>query len=326
MRDSVRIVTFRELPSGGDADCVLLMHHAFGSSWDPGAIGTPSFEAQYPRHADYVGVCALDRGRVVSAVLVHRFPVRTRRGSGTCSGLGAVATLPTHTRRGLARTLIEEVHRRERENGSPFVFLYTGRSIVAHRLYESLGYHDVYDFPKAVRWVPVARRGLPRGWRWRRATIDDRQSIVGLRAELGRARFGFTREGVDWWPGAGRWFAPERDSWFVLEQGRNVVAYAGLRAEGELRACNEAMARTLAARHYLLRSLESEAPRAWLLLGAPVLAELRGVSGLRAYRRAPSSYSVLMARSLDRPLRSHELIHELGTDRPGFLMGVADAF
>ena len=321
----MRILTFRELPQGWEADCVLLMHNAFGSSWDPRAVSTPRFERHYPRPAEYVGLCAVERGRIVSAVLTHRFPFRTRQTDGICSGLGAVATLPTHAGRGLARSLIEEVHRRERRSGSPFILLYTGRSIVAHALYESLGYHDVLEFPRAVRPVPKARRALPREWCWRRATRGDRRTIEGLRADLGRTRFGFTRQGVDWWP-TRQWFAPGPPEWFVLERDGRVVGYAGVTTEGQVRVCQEGMARTELARNLLLRSLESEASGRWLMIGSALIHELRKTPGIRAYTLEEGSYTVLMAKSLDGPFHQSDLIHELGSDRPDFLIGPADAF
>ena len=321
----MRIVTFHELPPGWEASSTLLMHSAFGSSWDPRELGTKQFDQHYPRYSDYVGLCAVDHGRIVSSVLVHRFPFRTRQRECTCSGLGAVATLPTYTRRGLARRLIEEAHRRERANGSPFMLLYTGRSIVAHALYEGLGYRDVLDFPRAVRWVPNRERSLPRGWTWRNATRDDWHAIKEMRAYLGRGRSGFTREGVEWGPGPGKWFAPD-DMWSVLECDRSIVAYASVRTEGQLRACHEGMACTEKARHLLLRSLESEARGRWLLLGSPLIYELRAAPGIRAYSLAPGSHSVLMAKSLDGPRSPSDLAHELGSDHPSFLIGVADSF
>ena len=322
----MRILTFRELPPGWEADSVLLMHNAFGSSWDPHALSTRRFGTDYPQRAEYVGLGAVERGRIVSSVAVHRFPFRTRRGDCTCSGLGAVATLPTHARRGLARSLIEEAHRRERLSGSPFMLLYTGRSILAHALYESLGYRDVLDFPRAVRPVPRTKRPLPAGWRWRRATHHDRRPIEELRADLGRARCGFTRQGVEWWPGPRRWFGPALQEWFVLERHRHVVGYANLRTEGQVRACHEGMARTEQARGLLLRALESQASGGWLLLGSPVLDELRRAQGMHAYTPEEGSYGVLMAKSLGGSLSRSALVHELGTDCPGFLIGTADAY
>jgi hypothetical protein len=86
------------------------------------------------------------------------------------------------------------------------------------------------------------------------------------------------------------------------------------------------MARTAMAQALLLRSLETEASGGWLLLGSPLLYELRGTPGIRAYRRERGSYTVLMAKSLNGPHIPFDLAHELGTDRPGFLIGVADFF
>jgi hypothetical protein len=198
------------------------------------------------------------------------------------------------------------------------MLLYTGRSIVAHGLYESLGYHDVLEFPIAARLVPPGKRALPRGWRWRRARQEDRHPIEELRAVLSEGRCGFSRVGVDWWSGP--------QGWFVLERDGNIVGYASLKTEGKLRACHEGMARTAMAQALLLRSLETEASGGWLLLGSPLLYELRGTPGIRAYRRERGSYTVLMAKSLNGPHIPFDLAHELGTDRPGFLIGVADFF
>jgi hypothetical protein len=86
------------------------------------------------------------------------------------------------------------------------------------------------------------------------------------------------------------------------------------------------MARTELAPGFLLRSLEAEASGRWLVLGSPVIYELRKAPGIHAYRLEEGSYSVLMAKSLEGPLRQPDLVHELGTDRPGFLIGTADSY
>ena len=112
----------------------------------------------------------------------------------------------------------------------------------------------------------------------------------------------------------------------MLERDGSVVGYASMKTEGQVRACHEGMARTELARCFLLRSLESEASGRWLVLGSPLIHELRKAPGIHAYTPEEGSYSVLMAKSLDGPLRQSDLVHELGTDRPGFLNGTADSF
>ena len=314
----MRITAYRELPPGWEGSDVLLMHHAFGSSWDPRTMTHPQFSRRYPSNADYVGLCAVEARRILSSVEVVRFPFRTRQGEFTCSGLGAVATLPSFSRRGLARKLIVGALRRETRAGSPFMFLYTGRSMVAHALYEGLGFRDVLEFPRAARLVPEVRPELPRGWRWRTALRSDRAAVRRLHEELAKDRCGFTRHGVNWWSGSGHWW--------VLEQEGTIEGYANLRTEGRVLACHEGMARASGARTLLLRALESTASGKWLLLGGPLLHELRTAPQVRSYAVEPGSYRVLMARPLIDFDRSTDLAHELGADRPDFLNGIADSF
>ena len=112
----------------------------------------------------------------------------------------------------------------------------------------------------------------------------------------------------------------------MLERDEGIVGYASLRSEGRVLACDEGMGRSERARSLLLRSLESEGSGRWLMLGSSMIDELRNAPGIHDYTIERSSYGVLMARSLAGPVRRSDLAHELGTDRPGFLIGTADAF
>ena len=62
------------------------------------------------------------------------------------------------------------------------------------------------------------------------------------------------------------------------------------------------------------------------MLGSSTVDEFRNAPGFHDYTLERSSYGVLMARSLAGPVRRSDLAQELGTDRPGFLIGTADAF
>ena len=314
----MRIVTFRELPVGWETETALLKHLAFGASWDPRSLTPHRFEQKYPAYADYGGLCAVERGRVVSSLAILRFPFRARRGLVRCSGLGAVATLPTFSRRGFAKHLIREAHQRERADGSAFMLFYANRSQIAHALYEKLGYHDVLEFPRAIRRVPTHRDVLPEGWRWRTAARRDRTSIEHLFASIARRRYGFIRKGADWWPGP--------RGWFVLERRGELVAFARLEKEGRVVACQDAATRPGTTRALLLRCLESEASGSWLMLGTTLVHELRSVPGLREYAISRGSYSVLMGQSLEEPMRPSTIVHELGTDTPDFLIGASDSY
>lgn len=314
----MRVVTFSELPAGWEAETVLLKHLVFGPSWDPRSLTPRRFEQRYPAYADYGGLCAIERGRVVSSFAVHRFPFRGRRGLVRCSGLGAVATQPAFSHRGFAKRLIQEAHRRERASGSAFMLLFTNRYQVAHALYEKVGYRDVLEFPRAIRRVPTGRNALPAGWRWRTASRRDRGPIEALYSSIARRRFGFTREGTNWWTGP--------REWFVLERRGELEAFAKLERQGQILVCQDAAMRPGPARTLLFRCLESEAAGAWMMVGTTLLRELRSVPGLRSYAISRGSYGVLMGLSLQESARPSTITHELGADDPDFLVGTSDSF
>ena len=311
----MKIVPIADLPVGWESQSVLLMHQAFGSSWDPRRLGK---ERQYPPYTDYVGLCAMEGDRIVASLAVHRFPFRSRVGDLQCSGLGGVATLPTHRGRGFAKLLIAEAHARERESGIPYCLLFTGRSSFAHSLYEKLGYRDVFEFPRAVREVTAAEARLPTRWGWRRAAPTDRRDIERIHGVRFENALGFTRRGVDWWPGA--------PGWFVLERNGRLRAYAKLEAQGSVKACHEAIGRDVAARRALLSSLEREVAGRWLLLGTGPLREFEGLPRARSYSQSVSSYGVLMAKALGGSPSRSTINHILGTDGRAFAFGSQDAF
>lgn len=314
----MRICTFRELPNGWEPSLVLLVHQAFGTSLDPRVLASERYRRDYPPFADYVGLCAWDRGRIAAGLLVRRIPFRTRHGDRILAGLGHVATRPEYRRRGLARTLITEAHRRERAQGTPFSLLYTGRSIVAHSLYEGLGYSDIFDFPRGTRLIPRNARGLPSPWRWRRARTSDRSSIEKLHARVVRGRYGFIREGHDW-----RWVPRE---YFALEEGPRLRGYARMERQGNVYACFEAAADSLPARRTLLRAMEHQVAGRWLVLGGTVLRESLPVMDQAHYDLSESSHDVLMATSLTGRMSTTALSHELGADDPRFAIGNQDFF
>lgn len=198
------------------------------------------------------------------------------------------------------------------------MLLYANCSQVAHALYEKLGYRDVLEFPRAIRWVPVHRYDLPAGWRWRPAARRDRNPIENLYSAIARRRCGFIREGMDWWPGP--------RGWFVLERKEELVAFAKLEKQGRILACEDAATRPGPTRALLLRCLESEASGAWLMLGTTLHHELRSLPRVRRYSIAHGSYSVLMGQSLHEFARPSKIRHELGADDSNFLIGATDSY
>lgn len=96
-----------------------------------------------PRITPEFALYAVEGGRVIGQVGMFDVPVLTREGPARAGALYAVSTHPEHGRGGVARTLIVEAHRRMRARGARFVTLGTNRYLVAHSLYQSLGYFDL---------------------------------------------------------------------------------------------------------------------------------------------------------------------------------------
>ena len=161
----MRILTYDELAPEMDPDRALIHLSAFGGVYPSRAVGLRRRRLKIL--PDYVGVFAVEAGRILGQVFVDRLPYAFRDGPGTISGIAAVGTRPDKGRAGIARLLLTEVHRREREAGIDFAALWTNRSWGAHSLYERLGYRDVYSSPWALHG-PVGRRGArgrPKGIR-----------------------------------------------------------------------------------------------------------------------------------------------------------------
>jgi len=98
-----------------------------------------------PRPFPFFGVYAIQDGIVAGQVGVYRLPMLSIDGPEEVGGACAVCTHPAFNRRGVATLLLTEAHARMRAAGLRFSTLGTSRYLVAHRLYQSQGYVDVFS-------------------------------------------------------------------------------------------------------------------------------------------------------------------------------------
>ncbi len=166
----MRIVDHDELPPSSQEQVHLLDMTAGWGALDFSEINHAR-KMGYPA-ADYFGVYAMEGTEVLSAVRVIELPFTTPKGVEEIAGVQGVVTRRDSGRTGLARQLLEEVHRREKAAGREFALLWTGRGMVAHGLYEKLGYVDVYTPELAIRHIPK-RATEPEGHRLRKARPAD---------------------------------------------------------------------------------------------------------------------------------------------------------
>ncbi|UCH32322.1 MAG: GNAT family N-acetyltransferase [Candidatus Bathyarchaeota archaeon] len=136
----MEFLTYKELPSKDEL--LPLFQHAFWWPFNP-----EEFEKEIrtdPRlKSSPVGFAALKSGRLAGFVGVVDIPTRTLQGSvEKVGGIWGVVTHPAHARRGICTALMEKSHNYFKEQDYRFSLLYTSRILIAHALYQKLGYKD----------------------------------------------------------------------------------------------------------------------------------------------------------------------------------------
>jgi GNAT superfamily N-acetyltransferase len=271
--------------------------------------GDPPQDRQFVRRlqrlghpaSEYVALYAVDGGQVLSRVESLRLPFSGRRSRQTVVGISDVLTRPEGLGRGFARTLLTEVHRREVAAGRRWAFLWTHRSWGAHRLYESLGYEDVYSPPNAIGWDHVRRaRKPPTGYEFPRETATNGVRLERILRSATRGRLGFvprpagslrTRLALGW---------RKAGSHRVLSKGSQSVGYAHFSDDSLWNlTANEVVVDSPEHLEPMLRSLEVVAGgRSLSFQGTSFVRDAEGLLRPGGYLVLPVSHGVLMAKPL----------------------------
>lgn len=94
----------------------------------------------------------MENNQVVGFVGMLDLATRTLKGNVEhVGGIYGVATLPGYTRKGVCTALMNRAHEHFKEKGYRFSLLGTSRTIVAHSLYEKLGYRDLLEAQSAYK-------------------------------------------------------------------------------------------------------------------------------------------------------------------------------
>ncbi len=255
--------------------------------------------AGYP-FAPYLGFASVEGGRVLGRLGVLRLKLRTGSGDFPVAGLVDVVTRPDSLGRGVATSLLRAVHRRETEDGSAAILLWTRRSWRAHRLYEHLGYRDVYSAPAAVSPGPIriARRP-PSGCELRSARRTDLPTVERLfeRASLGRV--GWIPSHVPLQRARLRlgWRQPR--NYRILWRGGRPVGYVEALVDPLQVLVREGALLDPADAPAMLSSVERLARGRWVVVSrTTLLGDLHPTLENAGYSFAEIGHSVLMARRL----------------------------
>ncbi|MDE1820058.1 MAG: GNAT family N-acetyltransferase [Euryarchaeota archaeon] len=278
--------------------------------------------------SDYVGVFAVEAGQVLGHAYALRLPYTYPDGRvERVSGVAGVGSRPDHRGRGLARRMLEEIHRRERKEGIDHIALWTNRSWGAHGIYERLGYQDVYGIPLAVRAVPRTMRPASNTVRVRHGRVTDLPRLEEVHVRATRGRIGFTprlpRSLVA--EHKARALDPPKDLLVATDGGRP-VGYARVEEDPSRVRCPELLTEGPGAALALIEAMERRGRGrmcTWCLSAvADQGAELRR----RGYLFVPTGWYGMMACRLRGEANASQVRAELGVDQPRWVVHRGDQF
>jgi len=293
---ALRIVEHDDLQPGLESQVQLLDGTAGWGSVDFRKL-KDARRSGYPA-ADYHAVYAVEHGEVLSIVRVIRVPYTTRRGTELVGAVQGVVTRRDQGRKGLARALLQDVHRREKEAGLGLVLLWTGRGQVAHALYESLGYVDVYTPDLAMKRCGAV--AAPRGLKLRSVGASDVRVIEELHQKSTTGRPGFAprpKRIVETVLKLG--FRSPSEFKLVLS-GEEAVGYAIFHRGPASPSISELVIKEGVPASDVLALFESASRGGWLAIRNTVVREHREALRARGYEFSSFNYYSLLATSLDR--------------------------
>jgi GNAT superfamily N-acetyltransferase len=277
--------------------------------------------------ADYVGVFAVEGAEVLGQVFVVRIPYAFPDGPDRISGIAAVATRADRGRSGIARSLLEEVHRREREAGLRHSALWTNRSWGAHRLYEKLGYQDVYSSPWVIHSPigPAPRKARRPGCRpGRRADLAEIDRFHNREAadRLGYYRRPSGFSSVEVRLGA---MDPARNL-IVARQGGELVGYAHFERGPFRVVCGEIVADSATVGRDLVGEVERAAVRLPCAFQHTFVTDAPGIFRGAGYASIPMGWYGMMGNALGRKWTRRQAVDRFGTEDPRFICLGGDRF
>lgn len=177
-----------------------------------------------PRPLPFFGVYAVEEGDVAGQVAVYRLPVITSDGPEDVGGVCAVCTHPAFSGRGFASKLLDEAHNRMRAVGLRFSTLGTARYRLAHRLYQSQGYEDVFIPGSTLARVEDVR--CDRSLRTERGELANLGLTDSLFHRVAAGRLGFARRHAGFIPALVEMGDLSPDSVWLIWDGEILVGYA----------------------------------------------------------------------------------------------------
>lgn len=321
----MRLRTFDELSPEMDAGRLLVHLSALGGAANRRAIDL--WRRRSDLYADYVGVFAVEGDSVLGQTYVRRLAYTFPDGTETIAAIASVGTRSDRARRGVARAILRDVLRREKEAGLRYTALWTNPSWGAYRLYERLGYRPIHAVPWALRppGASGGRRGLAKGVR--PAWPSDLPEIEELHDREALGRIGFCRR-----PRrhleilhAARELDPTKELLVTVGEGR-LQGYAHLQSNPYRVLSGELVAESVTAERRLVAAIERRAGPLPVAVQGTIVPDAAALWRSRGYRVLPSSWWVLLAAPLGGTWGAREAERAFRTADPRFLCQSGDRF
>ena len=316
----MKILTYDEV----DHDQALLIHLS-GFGW---ALTEEHVKAMVEHDARIwkpFGIYAVDKGRVLGQIVPFRIPTRTRDGVEDVLGVAEVVTAPGEAQKGIATFLMRRVEEMGVEEGMRTSWLMTGRHLVAHHLYDKMGYFSVSSFPRGMK--RLRRTGAkPRGVKISDFRKADQRRLSELYREHVAGGYGFTERQWNFldFPLAAHVFA--KDSIKVARRGKEIIGYSIIRGGPGMLSLVEVVAPKLSDFRAIVRSMESRRKGALALAGSLIWERQREKFRSLGYKISPVHWYRLMAKPLRKGFSRRQIEHAYGIDDGRFVFMALDGF
>jgi GNAT superfamily N-acetyltransferase len=317
---SLRIVTYDEV----DPEQALMIS-LFCLGW-PMTPQTVRYLRKYDRrYSTYYGLYALnDEGRAVSQVLVLHIQTRTKNGKELVGGIQGVGTLPGYSRHGYSTALMKRAHELLGESGIRISFLLTSASLVAHEMYEKLGYSTIAAFNRALRSVePTHQKRLLTLKRYepKYATALDR-----LFARQTESALGFVYRQPKYLTIGTKAYPSLAEKISVAVAADRVVGYVCANSESGCANIEELVAVDDEARKSILWELERKFKLKYLSLGSLMDSKLTRFYEQEGFSIQGPGWGRVRAAGIDRSLSGRDIADLYGVNEGCFVLYSVDNF
>jgi predicted acetyltransferase len=316
----MRVVTYDEVDP---EDALILNLFCFG--WPMTKHTVRLLRRSDRRYSKYYGLYALnDEGGAVSQVLVLHIKTRTKHGKELVGGIQGVATLPGYSRQGYSTELMRRAHQLLRGAGIRLSFLETSASLVAHGMYEKLGYSTIATFNRGLR--AAGRTHTRSSPKLKKYEPKHAAALDRLFAQQTQGALGFVYRQPRYLNIATSAYPSLADKvWVAVSDGR-VIGYVCANSEGRCANVEELVAVDHPARKSMLEAIERKFKPKYISFSKQVDGKMTRFYEQEGFRIEGPGWGRVMATSLDRSLSDQDIADMYGVNEDRFALYSLDGF